>query len=75
MTQTVHVWTFEWFDSKEEEYTECSYYLLSDRREDAIIEFNKDEKVLDFTLVLEDTVPMTDFEDKYCLPLDMILDR
>ena len=75
LTALVHIWTFEWFDSQEGEYTECSYYLLSDRREDAIIEFNKDENVLEFTLTLEDTIPMDKFTERTCLPLDIIIDK
>ena len=64
----IYVWNFDYYSATEEEYTECQYYMRSDKREDAIAEFVKDEgPSCEYTCTLEDTVTLEELESKYCL--------
>ena len=59
----INVWNFDFYDSVEEEWTDCQYYLRSDRREDAVREFQQDYPTYEFTCTLEDTVTVEEIAE------------
>lgn len=70
----INVWNFDFYDSVEEEWTDCQYYLRSDRREDAVREFQQDYPTAEFTCKLEATVTVQELEERYCVGEWIVLD-